>query len=102
MAMSPDGEPRGRQVVGDAMLKRLLGGVSAFTMAMTVPQVWTVWIDRQIAGVSPWSWGAYLVGALLWFWHGLRTGDKNIWLPCVGWVLLDAAVIAGVLLPRPG
>jgi hypothetical protein len=27
-------------------------------------------------------------------------GDRNIYLPCVGWVLLDAAVIAGVGLGR--
>ena len=100
--MSPDGVSHPRPIVADSVLNRLLGGVSMFTMAMTVPQVWTVWVDRQTAGVSPWSWGAYLVGALLWFWHRLRTGDRNIWLPCVGWVLLDAAVIAGVLLARSG
>lgn len=100
--MSPDGTPRGRPVVSDSLLQRVLGGVSLFTMAMTLPQVWTVWVDRQTAGVSPWSWGAYLVGALLWFWHGVREGDKNIYLPCVGWVLLDAAVIGGVLLARSG
>lgn len=100
--MSPDGVPRRGSDAADPVLKRLLGGVSVVTMAMTVPQVWTVWVDRQIAGVSPWSWGAYLAGALLWFWHGVRTGDRNIYLPCIGWVLLDAAVVAGVLVARTG
>ena len=95
--MSPDGRSFRRTSLSDSLLQRVLGVVSIFTMAMTVPQVWTVWVDRQTAGVSVWSWGAYLVGALLWFWHGLREGDKNIYLPCVGWVLLDAAVIGGVV-----
>ena len=58
--------------------------------------------DHRTDGVSVWSWGAYLVGALLWFWHGVREGDKNIYLPCVGWVLLDAAVIGGVLFASRG
>ena len=96
--MSPDGAPRRPPLVSDSILQRVLGGVSLFTMVMTLPQVWTVWVDRQTAGVSAWSWSAYLVGAVLWFWHGLRQGDRNIYLPCVGWVLLDAAVIVGVLL----
>lgn len=51
--MSPDGNPLGRSAVSDSLLQRLLGGVSIFTMAMTLPQVWTVWVDRQTAGVSP-------------------------------------------------
>ena len=81
----------------DAVLDRLLGAMSVFTMAMTVPQVWTVWWQRRTAGVSLWSWSAYLASALLWFWYGLRQRDPKIYLPCIGWLLLDAAVIAGVL-----
>lgn len=80
------------------MLTRLLGGMSLFTMAMTLPQVWTVWTSQEASGVSLLSWSAYLAAAILWFWHGLRQGDKNIYLPCIGWVILDVGVIAGVVL----
>ena len=41
------------------------------------------------------SWSAYLICAVAWFWYGLRKGGRNIPLPCVGWILLDAAVIVG-------
>ncbi len=100
--MSLDGQPRlSGKTAADSKLQRVLGGVSVLTMAMTVPQVWTVWVDRQTAGVSLWSWSAYLVAALLWFWHGLREGDRNIYLPCIGWALLDMAGITGVV-SRPG
>lgn len=51
-----------------------------------------------LGGVSVVSWSAYLLSAVLWFWFGLQQRDKNIYLPCVGWVVLDAAVIAGALL----
>lgn len=93
--MGPDAST-GREV-DNTVLHRLLGGMSVFTMAMTVPQVWTIWVGRQAAGVSLWSWGAYLLSARLWFWYGLRKRDRNIYWPCVGWVLLDAAVIVGGL-----
>ena len=82
------------------MTKRLVGGLSFFTLVMTVPQAWTIWVGRQAAGVSLLSWGAYLISAVLWFWYGLQKRDKNIYLPCIGWMLLDIAVITGVLLNR--
>lgn len=81
----------------DALLSRVLGAMSVFTMLMTIPQVLTIWVGQQAAGVSVLSWSAYLLSAILWFWYGLRKGDRNIYLPCVGWVGLDAAVIVGAL-----
>ena len=81
----------------DRVLRRLLGGMSIFTMLMTIPQVLTIWIGHQAAGVSILSWGAYLAAAVLWFWFGMRRHDKNIYLPCVGWMALDAAVIVGAV-----
>jgi uncharacterized protein with PQ loop repeat len=83
--------------VGDT-LRKLLGGMSVFTMLMTIPQVLTIWVGHQAAGISILSWNAYLISAILWFGHGLRSGDKNIYLPCVGWVALDGAVIVGAIL----
>jgi hypothetical protein len=41
------------------------------------------------------SWGAYLASALVWLWYDLQKGHKNIYLPCIGWILLDSAVIVG-------
>jgi uncharacterized protein with PQ loop repeat len=82
---------------GDAALRRALGIMSIFTILMTVPQIWTVWVEQQAAGVSILSWSAYLVSALLWFWHGLRQGDRNIYLPCIAWIAADAAIVAGAV-----
>jgi uncharacterized protein with PQ loop repeat len=82
----------------ETALSRVLGGMSVFTMLMTVPQVLTIWVGHQAAGVSVVSWSAYLLSALLWFWYGLRKRDKNIYLPCVGWVGLDTAVIVGAVI----
>jgi len=85
----------------DKLMRRILGSLSFFTMLMTIPQVVTVWLNHQTAGVSLWSWSAYLLSAVLWFWHGLRRHDRNIYLACIGWMALDAAVIVGVLVFGP-
>jgi len=78
-------------------MKRILGGLSVFTLVMTVPQIVVIWVSRQAAGVSLLSWGAYWLSAFVWLWYGVRKRDRNIYLPCVGWLLLDSAVIAGAL-----
>jgi len=81
-------------------LEKVLRGVSVFTMLMTVPQVLTIWIGHNAGGVSLISWVAYLIAACLWFVYGLQKNDKTIYLACVGWVLLDLAVVIGVVVYR--
>ena len=84
--------------ISNTFLRRALGAMSVFTIFMTVPQIWTIWVGHQAAGVSVLTWSAYLLSALLWFWHGVRQRDRNIYLACIGWIAADVAVIAGALL----
>jgi len=44
------------------------------------------------------SWGAYLFSAVVWLWYGCQNRDKNIYLPCIGWIMLDSAVIVGAVI----
>jgi uncharacterized protein with PQ loop repeat len=81
-------------------LRRLLGGMSVFTMLMTIPQVLTIWVGHNAGGVSIFTWGTYFISAVLWLFFGMWKGDKNIYLPCIGWLVLDSAVILGVLIYR--
>jgi uncharacterized protein with PQ loop repeat len=78
-------------------LEKVLRGLSVFTMLMTVPQVLTVWVGRDAGGVSLASWLAYLGSAVLWFVYGFQKRDKTIYLACIGWIVLDAAIVAGVI-----
>jgi uncharacterized protein with PQ loop repeat len=97
--MAPDATTAAAYVSrSDMRLRRLLGGMSVFTVLMTIPQVVTIWIGHQAGGVSILSWSAYLMSAILWFWFGMRQRDKNIFLPCVGWIALDSAVIVGAVI----
>lgn len=97
-AVQPHGfHPAEKASSTPAPLRRVLAVMSIVTMLLTVPQVLTIWLGHQAAGVSVISWSAYLASAALWFWHGLLQRDRNIWLPCVGWIALDIAIIAGAL-----
>src|SRR5512138_813991 len=94
------GFPERRPSAPGTFLEKVLGGMSAFTMLMTLPQVSAVWVGGDARGVSLASWTAYLVAACLWLVHGIRRRDKAIWAACVGWIVLDAAIVVGVLVHR--
>jgi uncharacterized protein with PQ loop repeat len=81
-------------------LERFLRVLSVITMLMTVPQVLAVWVNRDAGGVSLLSWGTYLFSACLWFVYGFRKRDKTIYLACIGWIVLDAAIVIGVIVNR--
>lgn len=57
--------------------------MSFSTLAMTIPQVFTIWAHHEEGGVSVLSWSAHELSVLLWFWFGVAQRDKNIYLPCV-------------------
>ncbi len=92
--------PVGRPSPPAGTLERLIGFFSIVTMVATVPQVVSVWFGSSAAGVSLISWLAYLVGACLWFVHGIRKRDPSIWVACIGWISLDAAVVVGILVKQ--
>lgn len=97
--LPPDGQAAARSDDPETVsgLERVLRALSVVTMLMTVPQVVIVWTGPSVEGVSLVSWLSYLVSACLWLVYGLRKHDKTIYLACIGWILLDAAIVIGVL-----
>ena len=81
-------------------LERLLRYFSVVTMAMTVPQVLAIWVERNSAGVSLSSWATYFLSACLWLVYGIKKRDRTIYLACIGWIVLDAAIVVGVIVQR--
>ena len=81
-------------------LDKVLAAMSIVTILATVPQALNVWIGPDASGVSLVSWVAYFMAACLWFVHGVRRHDRSIYLACIGWMCLDAAIVIGVLVRR--
>jgi len=76
-------------------LEKALRVLSVVTMLMSVPQAVTVWTGSA-TGVSALTWLTYLVSAIAWFIYGFQKRDKTIYLACIGWILIDAAIVIGV------
>ena len=78
-------------------LERLLRFAAVGTMLMTAPQVWSIWTTCGDSGLSLVSWIAYLLSSLAWLAYGIRKRDATICFANAGWVLMDLAIIAGIL-----
>jgi len=79
--------------------QRFLRWFAFVIMLMTIPQVVNVWRDGP-AGVSLISWSAYLVSSFAWLVYGIRQRDPTIWLVCIGWIVVDGAVVVGILIGK--
>ncbi len=67
------------------------------TMVMTIPQVIAVWTQPHAGGYALVSWLAYLVSSAAWLWYGIQKRDALICVTNAGWIGLDAAIVAGLL-----
>ena len=62
---------------------------------MTIPQVYSIWVNGQ-KGVSLISWSAYLLVSLIWLFYGIKHNDKPIIAVEVVWMILELLIIVGI------
>jgi uncharacterized protein with PQ loop repeat len=79
-------------------LNKLVLAVGIIEPLITIPQAYTVWADKQTTGVSLLTWTGYVVAAIIWVLYGLKIKDKPIIISSAMWVLVEAAVVLGVLI----
>jgi uncharacterized protein with PQ loop repeat len=78
-------------------LEKVLRILAVVTMVMTIPQAVAVWRESDVGGVSLISWVTYLAAAIAWLVYGIQKRDRMIYLECIGWIVLDVAIIAGIV-----
>ena len=79
-------------------LEQALRVLSVVTMVMTVPQVIAVWTQPSASGFALVSWITYLASSIAWLAYGIHRQDALICLTNAGWIGLDAAIVAGLVL----
>lgn len=75
-------------------------GIAILAPSMTIPQLYAVWMQRDVKGVSLITWMAYAVAAAFWLSYGLVKKDRPIIFANVGLMVIDILIVAGVLLYR--
>ena len=81
----------------EMIVRRLAYLVSLVGPLTALPQVFTIWTHHQAAGVSFWSSLGMAAIAAFWLAYGVILRDGPIALSSLLWVILDLAIVSGVL-----
>ena len=77
---------------------RRLAYIAGFAGPFTaIPQVMAVWTTHQAAGVSLVSQVGFLALAVIWLLYGAVVRDRPIVISSALWVILDLAIVSGIL-----
>ncbi|GAB4143813.1 MAG: hypothetical protein OHK0017_01650 [Patescibacteria group bacterium] len=67
---------------------------------LTIPQLWSVYIERQTAGISTVSWTAYALISAIWTVYAFKNKDRPLFLNSIIYLIQCAAVAIGVGLTK--
>ncbi len=82
------------------LLDAVMYVVAIVSPFMTLPQLYLVWIQKDISGVSVFSWAGYSFFNAFWVVYGFVHKDKPIILCNIAWVIVQGLVVLGVVLHR--
>lgn len=79
-------------------LDKIIFIVSIVGPAASLPQVGTIWIDKNASGVSAVSWSFFTLFAFLWLFYGIAHRVKPIIINSAISVFINIFVVVGVLI----
>ena len=79
-------------------IDQLVYFVGAVGPIMTLPQLYTVWVDQSAAGVSLITWSAYIFTAAFWITYGFIHKEKPIIFTHSCWILIHCLMVTGILM----
>jgi uncharacterized protein with PQ loop repeat len=65
---------------------------------ITIPQIMKIWVEQNASGLHLLTWSVYLVIGFFWITYGLMHKSKPIILTYVGWVIVHALIVIGILM----
>ena len=72
--------------------------IAVFGPFMTLPQVLTIWIEKNTAGVSLTTWIAYIFIAVFWLMYGIMHKEKPIIISNICWILVELLIVVGIVI----
>jgi uncharacterized protein with PQ loop repeat len=80
------------------LIKRSVLVVAVIEPAMTLPQIYEIWVKHRAEGVSSITWGLYISAAFVWLMYGIQLKDKPLIISSILWIITEAAVVTGTLI----
>ena len=67
---------------------------------VSLDQVWTIWIDRNIDGVSLATWSTFWISSVFWLFYGIKHREKPVILSSSLWIIIQGIIVLGIVLLR--
>lgn len=96
----PDLEPYPHPEKHKRIADRMVYLASVLTPIMTLPQVYSVWVNRSAAGISVTAWGYYAVASAVWLWYGILHKERALILLNGSMLILNGVVALGAIVFR--
>ena len=80
------------------LMDKLIYVVAVCGPLVALPQVFQIWISKNVVGVSLITWIGFLVISLFWLTYGILHKEKPIILMNSLWIIIYSSIIAGVFL----
>ena len=91
-------EPYPHPDVWKNRMDRMMIFIGMMGPIMAIPQLFAIWVDKTASGVSPITWSAFLVLAVVWLIYGLMHKAKPIITTYTAWIIMNSLIVTGVLL----
>ena len=79
------------------IIKRSVLAIAIIEPAMTLPQIFEIWVKRQVEGVSSLTWGLYIGAACIWLLYGIQLKNKPLIISSTLWIITEILVVMGVV-----
>ena len=87
----------GRKTRAQKLLDKLIYPIIFIGPLMALPQLAMVWVERNASGVSPVTWGAFVIVNCFWLAYGVAHKERPIILSACAWMIVNVLVAVGAV-----
>lgn len=80
---------------------RLVYAAAIVGPLFALPQLWTIFVNRNVAGLSLFTWASFAALSAVWLVYGILHDEKPIILAQAIWIAIHLSVVASIILYRP-
>ena len=92
--------PFGHRIALENIMDKLVYVSALFGVFANIPQLATIWIDKNVAGVSVVTWLGFLVGSFFWLCYGIVHREKPIMITNGLYVAIQFFIVFGLVLQK--
>ena len=79
-------------------LASMIGVIAVIYPMTSIPQLWKIWVNQNVAGVSILMWVGFLVFSIPLFLYCVIRKENKMAMLYGAWMLIYVAVISGVVI----